>query len=192
MIIKKKFIPFNERRLAFIDTETTGLHVDKGNEVIEIAAIIYDQHEDRVVREWSRKAVPRNIKTASPIALNMNGYNEDPKSYTDNIKDVMEEYFEVVKGCMLVGQNIQFDIKFIDKYRSEFGIGEEAHRDGQLEMKSLVWSAIKDSGIKSLSLNSLCTHFGISNEGEHRALADCKRTLEVYLCLKNINNLSSK
>ena len=172
----------SDLNLAFVDTETTGLD-PKTNEIIEIAAIIYDPKEDKIIKEWSKKVAPRNIKTASEVALDMNGYNEDPKSYTNNIKDVMIEFNKVVKGCMIIGQNIQFDIAFIDKYYNEFAIEDGIHRHRKLEISSMSWPILRKTGLKSYSLAAQCKYFNISNEGAHRALTDCIRTLEVYKCL---------
>ena len=182
-IKKKKLCEYD---LAFVDSETTGLS-PRDHEIIEIAAIIYDPREDKVIKEWSRKAAPRTIKTASKVALNMNGYNEAPETYKDNIEDVIFEYSKVTRDCIIVGQNIQFDINFIKKYYKEFSVGEEFHRHRKLEISSMVWPAIMDSDLESISLQALCEHFGVSNENAHRALADCHRTLEIYRCLTKIH-----
>jgi DNA polymerase-3 subunit alpha (Gram-positive type) len=171
--------------LAFVDTETTGLDPVR-QEIIEIAAIIYDPRKDKVIKEWSRKAAPRTIKTASDIALNMNGYNEAPETYKDNIKDVISEYYKITKDCIVVGQNIQFDINFIKKYYKEFSVGGEFHRHRRLEISSMVWPAIVNSELESISLQAICEHFGVSNENAHRALVDCHRTLEIYRCVMNL------
>jgi DNA polymerase III epsilon subunit-like protein len=174
-----------------VDTETTGLSpID--HEIIEIAAIIYDPRKDKIIKEWSRKAAPRNIKTANEIALNMNGYNEAPETYKDDIKDVISEYYKITKGCIVAGQNIQFDINFIEKYYKEFSIGGEFHRHRRLEVSSMVWPVIVDSELENISLKTLCEHFGVSNENAHRALADCHRVLEIYRCLTNIYKTSIK
>jgi len=177
--------------LAFIDTETTGLD-PVSQEIVEIAAIIYDPRKDKVIKEWSRKAAPRNIKTANKIALDMNGYNEAPETYKDNIKDVISEYYKLTKDCIIVGQNIQFDIGFIKKYYREFSVGGEFHRHRRLEISSMVWPVIINSELESMSLKALCEHFNISNENAHRALTDCRRTLEIYRCLTNIYKTSTK
>lgn len=185
---KKPKTPIKDLKIAFVDTETTGLYPDT-NEVIEMAAVIYDPNTDTVVEEWERKAAPRNIKTASDYALKINGYAEAPDTYKDPIKDVILEFNDVVAGCVIAGQNIQFDIDFINKYYKEFDIKAGFHRHRKLEISSLVWPVIRESDLSSLSLATLCEHFGISNEGEHRALPDCRRTLEVYRCvMKRFNS----
>jgi len=167
--------------IAVVDTETTGLS-PQTNEIIEIAAIIYDPNEDKIIREWEAKAAPRNIKTASEYALKINGYNEDPNSYTGNIKDIIAEYCNIVSGCTILGQNIKFDMWFINKYLDEFGINQKQHRHRTLELSSITWPIMRKTGSKNTSLASQCEHFGVSNVGAHRALADCRRTLEVYRC----------
>lgn len=174
--------------LAFVDTETTGLSPET-NEIIEIAAILYNPRKDEVLQEWERKAAPRNIKTASKIALDMNGYNDAPHTYVGDIKDIILEFADLVKGYMIVGQNIQFDINFIEKYFKEFNIDKEVHRHRKLEISSMAWPVLSKTDLKSMSLNAQCKHFNISNEGAHRALTDCHRTLEVYRCLMKLYNI---
>jgi DNA polymerase-3 subunit epsilon len=171
--------------LAFVDTETTGLS-PKEHEIIEIAAIIYDPKEDKILKEWSRKAAPRHIKTASTYALEINGYKKEPETYVDGIKEVILEFYEIVKGHKIIGQNIQFDVSFIEKYYKEFSIGEEFHRHSKLELSSIAWPILSKTDLESLSLKSQCNYFNISNKNEHRALTDCHRTLEVYKCLTKI------
>jgi DNA polymerase III alpha subunit (gram-positive type) len=187
-IKKKKLCEYN---LAFVDSETTGLS-PRDHEIIEIAAIIYDPRKDKIIKEWSRKAAPRNIKTANKVALDMNGYNEAPETYKDDIKSVISEYYKLTNDCIVVGQNIQFDINFIKKYYKEFSVGGEFHRHRRLEISSMVWPVIMDSELESISLKALCEHFNVSNENAHRALTDCRRTLEIYRCLMNIYKTSIK
>lgn len=173
--------------IAVVDTETTGLS-PKTNEIIEIAVIIYDPNEDKIIREWEAKAAPRHIKTASSYALKINGYNEDPDSYTGDIKNIITEYLEVVDGCSVLGQNIKFDMGFINKYLNEFNIDKSQHRHRMLELSSITWPIMRKTASKSTSLEAQCNHFNISNDGSHRALTDCRRALEVYRCAMKIYN----
>lgn len=186
--IKKKKL--REYNLAFLDCETTGLS-PRDHEIIEIAAIIYDPRKDKIINEWSKKAAPRNIETANPLALNINGYNEAPETYKNNIRSVIFEFYKTIGDCIVIGQNIQFDINFIKKYYEEFSIEREFHRHRRLEISSMAWPATINSELEDMSLQTLCKHFGVSNDNAHRALTDCHRTLEVYKCLINIHKTST-
>ena len=61
-------------KLAFLDTETTGLDRYK-NEIIELALIIIEDGERTVEQSWKLK--PRRIETASDYALQLNGYDKE-------------------------------------------------------------------------------------------------------------------
>jgi len=179
---KKKKKKLKQYNIAICDTETTGLECDT-HEIIEIGVILYNPQKDLVIKEWSRKAAPRNIRTASEYALTINGYDDNPKSYSDNIESVIDEFYKLVKGHIIMGQNIQFDVDFISKYLIEFGTQYDFDRCRKLELSSMVYPAIYKTDLRSTSLFALCEYFGVSNEGEHSALVDCRRTLEVYRCL---------
>jgi len=169
----------SEIRLAFTDTETTGLDEQK-HEIVEIATLIYNPCNDKVEDEWVTKVAPTHIETASSIALRINGYVDNPKAYTKGLKSALIKFNSLVKNCFIVGQNIEFDLKFIHKGMNDFGIKPSFGRHRKLELMSLVWWAIKNTDLEKMSLESLCNHFEISNVGAHTALVDCQRTFEVY------------
>lgn len=170
---------FNNLNIAVVDTETTGLDCNK-HEVIEIGVLVYNQQTDTIISEWDVKIKPRYIETAQDEALKINGYLEHPHLYTNNIYDTIIEFNSIVKDCIVLGQNIQFDLDMLKKYYNEFKISDPFHRHRKLELTSVVWPIIRQSELTSMSLHSLCKYAGISNKNEHRALSDCHRTLEVY------------
>lgn len=172
---------FANKRLAFTDIETTGLYENE-HEIIEIATIIYDPEEDRVIEEWEKKVSPTHIETASPIALKINGYNNDPDSYTGSLKSALIKFNSLAKDCMIVGQNIEFDLRFINKNMEELDIKSSFGRHAKLDLMAIAWPLVKGE-IDGLSLAHLCTHFSISNIGAHGALVDCRRAFGVYKCL---------
>jgi len=180
-------VKLSERKIVILDTETTGLDIEQ-HEIIEVAAILYDQSSDEIIKTFERKAQPRNIKTASKKALEINGYKENKKLYRSNIKGVVKDCIGFINGNMVMGQNIRFDISFLQKYCDEFGIKNDFNFYVPLELSSMAWLIMRKSDELGLSLKRQCDYFGISNDGEHRALADCYRTLEVYRCIiKQIN-----
>lgn len=172
--------------LVFIDIECTGLDREV-HEIIEMAAIVYDPTEDKIIKQWEKKIAPSHIETATPIALEINGYKNNPGLYTGNLKSALIKFNTIVKKRMIVGQNIaEFDLPFISTNMKKFNIEPAWDRHRKLELMSMAWPAIRNSEIKGLSLSKLCDHFDISNVGEHTALVDCIRAFEVYKCLMNI------
>lgn len=171
-------------KLAFIDIETTGLSIND-HEIIEIGAIIYNQKEDKIEGEWERKIFPKHIETADPQALKINGYINNPELYKGNLKSALIKFNSLVKNCILVGQNISFDISFLRKNMLEFGI-KPSFSFRSLDLIGLAWFAVKDTDMSRISLEHLCNHFSVSNVGAHTALIDCRRAFEVYRKLLNI------
>lgn len=175
-------ILLNSLDLAFVDIETTGLdeHI---HEIIEIAALVYRPSEDKIIDEWETKIAPLHIETASEHALKINGYINNPKLYTNHLKSSLIKLNSVVKKCMIIGQNIEFDLRFLRHYMAEQGIEPSFDRHRKLDLMALAWFAVKDSSIPGMSLADLCNYFAVSNVGAHGALIDCRRSFDVYRSL---------
>jgi len=172
-------ILLNSLNLAFVDIETTGLD-ENTHEIIEIAALVYSPAEDKVLDEWETKIAPSHIETASDYALKINGYINNPKLYTNNLKSALIKLNSIVKKCMIIGQNIEFDLKFLRHNMAEEGIEPSFDRHRKLDLMALAWFAVKDSAIPGMSLANLCDHFSVSNVGAHGALIDCRRAFDIY------------
>ncbi|KKL99277.1 hypothetical protein LCGC14_1816000, partial [marine sediment metagenome] len=153
--------------------------------IIEIGLIIYDQTNDEVIKEWETKIAPTHIETASETALRINGYINNPGLYRKNLKPALIKFNSLVKNCILVGQNISFDISFLHKNMRELGI-KPSFSFRSLDLIGLAWFGVKDTNITGISLEKLCEHFNVSNVGAHTALVDCRRAFEVYRKLINI------
>lgn len=176
---------FSELKLCFADLETTGLD-ENVHEIIELGALIYDPVEDRVVDQWEKKVAPRNIETAHPKALQINGYINNPESYTGSLKSALIKFNSISKDCIIIGQNIEFDLRFLRKYMDEFDIKPSFTHRNKLDLMAVAWPIIKNTDIAGLGLADFCNHFGVTNVGAHTALADCYRAFEVYRCLMKI------
>jgi len=174
----------SKQKLAFIDLETTGLD-DNIHEIIEIGVLVYNQESDEVEKEWSTKIAPSNLENAQNQALIINGYINNPNSYNGKLKPSLIKFNSIVKDCVLIGQNIEFDLAFIRRDMFSNNI-KPAFKNIHLELMSLAWFAIKDADISGMSLESLCHYFNVCNVGAHSALVDCRRAYTVYRKLQNI------
>lgn len=158
-------------RYCYIDTETTGLNPDE-HEIIEIAIIT--EYDDGSVVNWSSKVRPAHIETAHPKALEINGYNEDDWADAPSQRVVAKLVSQHLKGAIVVGHNVRFDIEFIDALFSQQGVKHRwKHRD-QIDTITLVREHLFPTGLKSASLDNTRRWLGWSLEGAHSALKDAE------------------
>lgn len=171
-----------EKKLAFIDVETTGFDPLK-HEVIEIGCLFAKLNEAGVYEEldtFEIKVKPDHIETAQPDALRVNGY--DASQWV--LGHTQEEAFKMVaqkcEGCVLVAQNTPFDYGFLNNGFMRHGI-KDPFFFAKLDTISLAYLRFrKDPSMTSFSLRSLCEKYGIKNEKAHTALADVRATFEVF------------
>ncbi len=154
------------------DIETTGLSPEK-DAIIEVSALKVCSGE--VTDEFSTLVNPR-VHIPSR-ATDITGITDDMVSSAPAVDVVLREFIAFIGALPLVGQNIfRFDMKFIQ-------------RDASLYLGVTLSNTVVDTlfmakrllpSLSSTSLESLASHYGVSYEGAHRALADCKINLEVY------------
>jgi len=166
-----------DRRLCFIDTETTGLDPFV-HEMIEFAAVF----QDGTVGQGFR-IKPQHIETASPKALEVNGYK--PEDWKDALAplDAAERIGKLLDNCILVGHNVGFDIGFIKALlkREEIDAWID-HR--HIDTSVLAMEHLPLCGLESASLHNVCVFLGIEPEqATHRAEPARHRALRVYNAL---------
>ena len=171
-------------RLAFIDTETTGLD-PINNEIIEIAIKIIDTDAydsgatTDIEYEFEGKFKIRRMDLASPRALEINGYNEEEwKDAYSWSKPACERLLKRLKDCVVVGHNVQFDIGFIREECRRQGV--RCPRFATLDTKGMarfLWG-----GLKSVSMDNIRKEYPhwFDTEGSHRAMKDVEDCVMIW------------
>ena len=102
--------PINQIEFVIFDVETTGLNPAMGDRICEIAAI----------KLKARKEVSRFYSLVNP-ARPMPQAAYDIHHISDHmLKDapkgtaVLMDFLEFIKGCVLAGYNVSFDLSFIE------------------------------------------------------------------------------
>ena len=160
---------------TIIDVETTGLSDD--SEIIEMAALRIRDNEiaesvDFLVQP--EKPVPKEITELTGITdemLRTNGVSPEK---------AMRTFTEFIGEDILVGHNVNFDLKYIRKLTKKTGLPPIKNRIEDT-MKLARKKAFINEGY---SLASLCRYLGIDEKQQHRALEDCKLTYRIYDKLK--------
>lgn len=165
-------------RLAFIDTETTGLNPGE-HVVIEFACIIHDDYGEIERFETRIKPTPDEISRAHPKALEVNGYTPEKWEDAPSIEEVGPRIVEILRDSVLVGHNIPFDESMIKAHLSSRGIkGRIPHR--KIDTQALVIEHLFPLGLERASMDSVRDFLGWDKEGAHTAMKDVEDTKNLF------------
>jgi DNA polymerase III alpha subunit (gram-positive type) len=171
-----------EKKLAFIDLETTGFN-PLTHEVIEIGVPLAKLNEKGIYEElesFEVKVKPDHIETAEAEALRINRYDEGAWMFGHTQKEAFTMLAQKCEGCVLVAQNTPFDYSFLVAGFMRHGL-KDPFFSAKLDTISLAYLRFrKDPEMTSFSLKSLCDKYGIRNDKAHNALADIRATFEVF------------
>ncbi len=155
-----------QKKIIFLDTETTGLDPKK-HEIIDIAMIILTADE-RIV--YNTKIKPSRIIDADIKALEVNGYTDDKWSKAPDMAECIHEIHKHLMDAYIIGYNPQFDVGFLENTLREYGLAVPRLRC--IDLMALSFYFLMPLGIKSLSLDSVRKFLGISPQHAHTALKD--------------------
>jgi len=172
----------NKKDLVIVDIETTGLSKHR-HKIIEIAAVKIKNN--KIIDEFQSLINPE-IKIPSFITK-LTGINNNMIKNEKTITDVLPEFLNFLGDNILIAHNANFDYGFISKNAIE-------HLDSELINAKLCTRKLANRILPELpskKLSCLCNYFNITNEDEHRAMADVKVTTEIFFNfqkeLKKIN-----
>ncbi len=185
------------KKYIILDTETTGLEVQRGHRIIEIGAVLLN---DRKKSEEHFHTYLNPSRLIDEEASKVHGImNEDliDKPY---FEDIADEFLEFIDGSTLVIHNAAFDVGFLNNElkiaSSKYPMLEEIC---EIE-DSLAIAKDKFPGQRN-SLDALANRFEISGYDRtfHGALLDANILADVYMSLTggqskfefNLNNLAN-
>lgn len=175
------------QRLAFVDTETTGLNIDV-QELIQVGCVLVEQNWEtpdgipsfEIIEEFELKIKPERISDADPQALRVNGYDPSEWVFAYNLSEAMNIFAKKTEGAIMVGHNVCFDFGFIEKAFRITGIKNMMHYH-KLDTISIAFAKLHDThDVEKFSLRVLCQYFNIENKNAHTALSDARATFHLY------------
>lgn len=160
-----------------IDTETTGLDACTC-EILEIGAIRYRSH-----REVARfRSYIRPYRPIPRSATEINGITEYTVKLAPRFPEVYADLLDFIGDDVLIGYNIDFDIKFIQTRAGE---------DIKNKIFDVLPLAKQALTLERYRLDDLRAYFLIGG-GSHAALDDCKATAKVYQRLIDMPNVAKQ
>jgi len=170
----RRQVPYADRPLVFFDLETTGFRAGY-NEITE-AAFIHEKLGAKCIR-----IAPRHMERFHPDAQRVSGYREADWIDAKDLSALTGVFYQYLEDAIVIGHNILgFDMPFMAAdFRAKNLTPPDVIEASCIDTQQLALMFLR-SELRNLKLSSVCTYFGISNEGEHNAYDDVLRTKLVF------------
>jgi len=195
---KKLFnrVSLEQSNFSILDTETTGLHVEKGDQIISVASLkVSDLKIDE--KNYLDELVNPNMKIPES-STKIHNITDEQVISKPSLLEISEKILKFLKKSVLVGHNINFDINFLKENSKGSQLADRMKVIKSIDTIYLTAGLFPD--LKNYELSNLCEYFNIKTDDQirHSALGDCIITARLFLHLisiaqtkgvKNIANL---
>ncbi len=168
------------RQIA-LDTETTGLEVQRGHRVIEIGAV--ELEERRVTRRTFHTYLNPD-RAIDEGAREVTGIADEFLLDKPRFHEVADDFLRFIEGAELIIHNAAFDIGFLDAELGRAGTRYGCMRDHAQVLDTLQLARERYPGQRN-NLDALCRRLGVDNAHRdlHGGLLDAQLLAEVYLAM---------
>jgi DNA polymerase-3 subunit epsilon len=172
-------------RQVVLDTETTGLEVERGHRIIEIGCV------ELVNRRPSGRVFHHYLNPGRDIdagAAAVHGITADKLADKPRFAEVHEELLAFLEGAELIIHNAAFDVAFLDQelqlLSRATGCAQRRLREACRVLDTLALARDMHPGQRN-SLDALCKRYSIDNSHReyHGALLDARILADVYLAM---------
>lgn len=168
-------------RQIVLDTETTGLEVERGHRVIEIGCVeLVDRRPSG--GKFHRYLNPERAIDAGAVAVH--GITDEFLRDKPKFADIAAEFVAFIEGAELLIHNADFDAAFLDAELQRTGAGHGRIADHATVVDTLALARRKYPGQKN-TLDALCKRLGVDNSqrGVHGALLDASLLADVWVAM---------
>lgn len=160
-----------QREYVFLDIETTGLDVEK-DRIIEVGSIKVSGEKEVMFQRLIQieKEVPEVIE-------NLTGINGEKLSAEGvELKQCIAEFMEFIGKSDLIGYNIRFDIKFLNKALLNLALSPIHNKTIDLMQEAKKRNMFQIN----YKLETTLREYGIDQTVQHRALEDAELIYRLY------------
>ena len=172
----KSLIEIPNKYIAF-DIETTGLD-PMYDEIIEIGAINIEDGKE--IGTFSTLIKPEY--KIDEFITELTGITNEMVMDAPKINEVLPKFMNFIKGSVILGHNVNFDINFI----YDNLINEDMHPITNDFVDTLRLSRRLLPELKHHRLSDLANYYNIDTTGSHRSLTDVRITIDIF---KNLEKL---
>lgn len=168
-------------RQIVLDTETTGLEVERDHRIIEIGCV------ELVNRKLTGRNYHQYINPERDIdagAEDVHGISMEFLTDKPVFGQIAEEFLKFIDGAELIIHNAAFDLGFLDCELDKWQTAFEPLGKTLSVIDTLLLARRLHPGQKN-NLDALCRRYGVDNTQRelHGALLDAEILADVYLCM---------
>lgn len=164
---KNEEINFRDRKILFVDLETTGLDIYK-HEIVEIGILVVDGRTLKVTNKYHARIKPKHLNTADPVGLKISGYSEKKWKDARELKQVLKEIAILAPDAMVAGWKVDFDWYMLDKYFKKYKINHSFDYH-MIDVISMAYAHFyQKEKPKELSLKDVCKILRVPIHEKHR------------------------
>lgn len=169
-------VPLTDLSYTVLDTETTGLSPGQGDEIIAIGAV-------RIVngRVLTQDVFDTFVNPDVPIKEEseaIHGITQSMLRGKPRIEEVLPDLCRFLEDSVIVGHNIDFDMRFFRNLEAKTGI-----KIINPVLDTLLLERLLSPNQQDKRLDAIAQRLGITATGRHTALGDALTTAEVFLAL---------
>lgn len=155
------------------DFETTGLHYEQGDRIIEIGAVKIE--DGKITERFMTYVDPEKPIPAESSAIS--GIVDSDVAGAPKDYEALQDFYKFTRGAILTGYNIiNFDMIFL------LGQGKNSRWNFDNEVEDVYRFAQKYvHGVKNYKLGTIAEKLGVVLDNAHRAVFDALATAEVFL-----------
>ncbi|MCU0561131.1 MAG: exonuclease domain-containing protein [Desulfobacterales bacterium] len=168
--------PLAELAYTVFDTETTGLEIRAGDEMVALGAV-------RIVngRLLESECFDHLVQADSPLnpaSIRIHGIQPEMLAGQPDVGQVLDLFHRFAEGTILVAHNAAFDMRLLQLQERRTGIRFE-----NPVLDTMLLSAVVHPAQEKHDLESIAERLGIIIMGRHTALGDAIGTAEIFLKL---------
>ncbi len=175
MVEEKVPIHLQDKTYVCYDFETTGLHFEQGDKIIEIGAVKIEN--GRITEKFMTYVDPQKPIPAESSAIS--GIVDDDVKGAPIDSEALQDFYKFTRGAILTGYNIlNFDNVFLR------GQGKACRFNFDNDCEDVFHYAQKYvHGVKNYKLGTIAAKLGVTLDNAHRAVYDAMATAEVFIKL---------
>ena len=158
------------QKIAFVDTETTGMRVNY-DRVIEIGVLRIE--EDKLVKSFETLLDPGGY--ISPEITTLTGITALDLESAPSFRQVSSELEEILNACIFVAHNVRFDYAFLKQEFKRLGKSFSPKHFCTVKLAKKLFP-----NLRGYNLDSIIENFEIECKRRHRAFDDAKVLWDFY------------